>query len=69
MALVSRQSLDTALKAYPNGAAADTGGGASRIHSHAEHGNENRLQTHPVKLEQLLKAFPGKESKHFSEKS
>jgi hypothetical protein len=54
------------------GAAADTGGGASRMHSHAEHGNENNensLQTSPVEPEQSLKACPGKESRHFSEKS
>jgi hypothetical protein len=38
------------------------------MRSHAEHGNENRLQTHSVESKQLLKVFPGKESKHFSEK-
>jgi hypothetical protein len=45
------------------------GGRASRIHSHAERGNENSFQTYPVEHKQSLKASPGKEPEHFSEKS
>jgi hypothetical protein len=39
------------------------------MRSHAEHGNENRVQQHLIEPEQALKASPGKESKHFSEES